>query len=310
MTTGAATVSKPRAFKPPMPEIEGVKVSHQLVDVGGVRLHVAEAGEGPPLVLMHGYPQHWYVWRRFIPELAKRYRVICPDIKGFGWSGAPKGAYDKERLAKEMVKLFDELGVERARFVGHDWGAWLGYMIAMKQPERIERLVALSMLHPFHRFGFRYMLNLWHLWHGQLLGAPGIGRWAARPDSAPGRAIARWLGARTWSEEERRIFLDQFKDERRARATQRLYASVRNRDMPSILMGRYRRMGLKVPTLIITGHRDPAVLPNRIKDVAKYAPQARMEYVEAGHAILEERPAEVFALTADFLDQPAVEAER
>jgi pimeloyl-ACP methyl ester carboxylesterase len=305
MTTEQATSAEHESFDPPLPDVEGAAVSHDLVDIGDVTLHVAQAGSetGAPLVLIHGYPQHWYVWRRFIPPLAGRYRLICPDIKGFGWSNAPDGRYDKETLAKEITRALDQLEVERAAFVGHDWGAWLGYLIAMKTPQRVERLVALSMLHPFHRLGLRYVANLWHLWHGQLLGAPGIGRWAARPDTAGGRAVARWLGAQSWGAEERRIFLDQFLDPARARATQKLYTAVRRRDMPAILTGRYRRMRLEVPTLIITGDKDPAVLPNRIGDVAKYAPNARMEYVDAGHAVLEERPDEVFALTERFLDE-------
>jgi pimeloyl-ACP methyl ester carboxylesterase len=301
MTTGQATKPEDLSFDPALPEVPGVSISHELVDVGGVRLHVAEAGEGDPLVLIHGYPQHWYVWRRFIPRLGDRYRVICPDIKGFGWSDAPAGRYDKETLAGEIAAALDQLDVGRAAFVGHDWGAWLAYLIAMKTPARVERLVSLSMLHPFHKLSPRYLVNLWHLWHGQLLGAPGLGRWAARPDTAGGRAVARWLGADNWSDEERRIFLGQFTDPARARATQRLYTAVRRRDMPAILTGRYRRLRLEVPTLIVTGDKDPAVLPNRREDIAPYALAARLEFVDAGHAVLEERPVEVLALTERFL---------
>jgi pimeloyl-ACP methyl ester carboxylesterase len=302
MTTSEATKAETQEFEPSMPEIEGIEVAHELIDVGEARLHVAQAGDGPPVVLIHGYPQHWYVWRRFIPALADRYRLICPDIKGFGWSDAPPGRYDKETLAEEVARLLDRLGVARAMFVGHDWGAWLGYLIAMKSPARVERLVAMSMFHPFHRLGFRYVANLWHLWHGQLLGAPGLGRRAARPESRAGRAIVRWLGAERWSEQERRVFLGQFANPARAAATHRLYAAVRDRDMPAILTGRYRRLGLSVPTLIVTGNRDPAVLPSRMEDIARYAPKARLAYVDAGHAVLEERPHEVLAMTAAFLE--------
>ncbi len=71
------------------PEIDGV--THRYVDVPGVRLHVAEAGEGPPILLLHGWPQHWWVWRKVIPALAENHRVICPDLRGFGWSEAPAG---------------------------------------------------------------------------------------------------------------------------------------------------------------------------------------------------------------------------
>ena len=64
-------------------------MKHRYVDVPGVRLHVAEAGEGSPILLLHGWPQHWWIWRKVIPALAENYRVICPDLRGFGWSEAP-----------------------------------------------------------------------------------------------------------------------------------------------------------------------------------------------------------------------------
>src|SRR5919112_407695 len=80
----------------PMPHIG--RVSHDFHVVDGVRFHVAEAGEGEPLVLLHGWPQHWWSWRELIGPLAERYRVICPDIRGMGWSDAPRGGYDLRRL--------------------------------------------------------------------------------------------------------------------------------------------------------------------------------------------------------------------
>src|SRR6059058_6686702 len=97
------------------PAVEGVEVTHRYVDIGGLRMHVAEAGEGEPLVMLHGWPQHWYLWRHQIPELSKRYRVICPDLRGFGWSDAPAGRYEKETLAADLIALLDALGLERVR---------------------------------------------------------------------------------------------------------------------------------------------------------------------------------------------------
>jgi hypothetical protein len=76
----------------PMPEVEGVR--HRMVEVGEVELHLAEAGEGPPLLLLHGYPQHWYVWRQLISDLARDNHVMAPDLRGFGWSQAPREGYD------------------------------------------------------------------------------------------------------------------------------------------------------------------------------------------------------------------------
>ena len=89
-----------------MPKIdqgdEGVE--HRWVDVaGGLRVHVAEAGEGPPLLLLHGWPQHWWMWREVIPALARSHRVICADLRGHGWTDAPRSGYAKERLASHVI---------------------------------------------------------------------------------------------------------------------------------------------------------------------------------------------------------------
>jgi pimeloyl-ACP methyl ester carboxylesterase len=275
---------------------------HRFVEVGGTRIHVAETGEGEPLVLIHGYPQHWWVWRRVIPHFARHRRVICPDLRGFGRSDAPpEGPYDKEGLLADVIAVLDELGVEQADVVGHDWGGWIAYLIGMKHPERVRRLVALSIMHPFQRPNLRLLANMWHIWHGQLLGLPGIGLWAARPDTLGGRLVARWLGAGAWTDEERRIFLGQFEDRARRVATQQLYATVRRVDMPRVLRGRYRGMRLELPTLLIVGERDRCLLPNRIEEMSRYAPALRIERVDAAHAVLEEQPEHVLALIDEFL---------
>lgn len=87
-------------------------------------MHVALAGpdDGPPLLLVHGWPQHWWEWRHVIPALAERFRVIAPDLRGFGWSEVPAGGYEKEQLASDMLALLDTLGIERVSWIGHDWG--------------------------------------------------------------------------------------------------------------------------------------------------------------------------------------------
>ena len=126
------------------PHIDGV--THRFVDAGGLRMHVAEAGpeDGEVIVLLHGWPQHWYEWRHQIPELAKHYRVICPDLRGFGWSDAPSSGYEKETLAEDIVNVLDALGLERVKLVGHDWGGWCGFLICLNHPERVERFLNFS----------------------------------------------------------------------------------------------------------------------------------------------------------------------
>jgi pimeloyl-ACP methyl ester carboxylesterase len=91
-----------------LPHVEGVE--HRDVRLPGrVRLHIAEAGEGEPLVLLHGWPQHWYCWRGVVSELGSTYRLVMPDLRGFGWSEAPGGGYDAPTFAADIVALLDSL---------------------------------------------------------------------------------------------------------------------------------------------------------------------------------------------------------
>jgi pimeloyl-ACP methyl ester carboxylesterase len=128
---------------PPLPG-----VTHRTVDVGEVGLHVAEAGEGPPLLLLHGWPQHWWCWRRLIPRLATRYRVLAVDLRGWGWSDAPAGSYAKATFAADVLALLDAEGLDRVRVIGHDWGGYTAFLLALGHPQRVERVVALDIAPP------------------------------------------------------------------------------------------------------------------------------------------------------------------
>src|SRR3712207_6665910 len=116
-----------------IPTVEGV--THRFVDVGDTQLHVAEAGYGPPLLLLHGWPQHWWCWRHLIAPLAEHHRVLVPDLRGWGWSDAPPGAYDKATFAADVLALLDAEGIDRVRIVGHDWGGFTAFLLGLEHPE-------------------------------------------------------------------------------------------------------------------------------------------------------------------------------
>src|SRR5690349_14770248 len=122
---------------PPLPQLAGI--SHRDVHVRGIRLHVAEGGpaDAPPVLLLHGWPQHWWIWRDVIPGLIDDHRVIAPDLRGLGWSDAPRRGYLKQALAEDNLALLDALGIERAALVGHDWGGIVGFLICLTAPERV-----------------------------------------------------------------------------------------------------------------------------------------------------------------------------
>ena len=110
------------------PEVAGVQ-RPRWSQAGGLRMHVVEAGppDGDPVLVLHGWPQHWYQWRHQIPALAEAgYRVIVPDLRGFGQSEAPPKGYDKENMATDVLNLMDTMGLERVKLLAHDWGGWIG----------------------------------------------------------------------------------------------------------------------------------------------------------------------------------------
>jgi len=110
------------------------------VETAGLRQHVVTGGEGPPLLLVHGWPQTWYAWRLVMPGLARDFQVVVPDQRGCGLSGKPVGGYDTATLASDLVALMDALGHQRFALVGHDTGLWIGYALAADHPGRVERL--------------------------------------------------------------------------------------------------------------------------------------------------------------------------
>src|SRR4051794_26920744 len=163
-----------RRVPPPMPELQGV--THSFHEARGVRFHVAEAGEGDPLVLLHGWPQSWWCWHRVMPELAESgYHVFAPDLRGYGWSEATPGGYEKDNFARDLIALLDVLGLERVQLIGHDWGAMTGFIACIEDPERFERYIALSIVHPFRQLKARSVLELRRLWYQAVLAAPVLG---------------------------------------------------------------------------------------------------------------------------------------
>jgi pimeloyl-ACP methyl ester carboxylesterase len=120
-------------------------------EVGDVQLHYVEAGEGPLIVLLHGFPEFWYGWRRQIQPLAAAgFRVVAPDMRGYNLSSRPDdvAAYDADKLAADIRDLIHERGAESAFLVGHDWGGTAAWATAMNHPEVVDRLAILNAAHP------------------------------------------------------------------------------------------------------------------------------------------------------------------
>jgi pimeloyl-ACP methyl ester carboxylesterase len=274
------------------PRLDGVE--HRYVDAAGLRTHVAEAGEGPPLLLLHGWPQHWWCWRYLIPLLAGTHRVMAADLRGHGWTDAPPHGYEKESLASDVLALMDALGLDRVRLIGHDWGGWVGFLLCLRAPERFERYVALNTGHPWPSADTRNLLSLWRFAYQLVIGAPAAGPWLLRTQAD--RVMERVLRGSAvrrdaFTDEDVRIFAERLQDPARAQASSLLYRAFVLREQLPIARGQYRSRRLSVPTRMLFGIRDPVITPHLLEGYEPYADDMSIELVdEAGHFIAEDRP--------------------
>lgn len=267
----------------PFPDVAGVDVEHDVVEARGLRFHVASAGGGDPLVLLHGWPQHWWMWRLVLPDLAARFRCIVPDLRGLGWTDAPPDGYEKRSLAADVVALLDALGLQRVRVMGHDWGAMTAALACVDAPQRVERAVLLDIPPP------------WSM--GSVAGDPRRLLGAAHVPvlaSPAGERLVPFLAERILrmsrlDDAAVREYVDALRPPERRRATVGYYRSFALRDLPSLL--RSPPAEPDVPVRCLGGAGDPVVRWS-----------GDVELVSgAGHFLPEDRPEAVVEGALDFL---------
>ena len=231
---------------PALPDVPGV--THRDVSVRGVRLHVAQAGSGPPLLLLHGWPQHWWSWRHLIGPLAEHYTVIAPDLRGWGWSDAPPGDYAKATFADDILGLLDHEGLERVRIIAPRLG-WLHGLPARARASRADRAhgrarhrAALARAPAPRQLALPVFLS-----YQFLLASPlGVPLMTRRPGLV--RRIIR-LGSgpdMRWSAEELDVYAEVLREPARARASSACYRTFldprgRARRLPGRAARRCRR---------------------------------------------------------------------
>jgi haloacetate dehalogenase len=121
-----------------------IPITHHTLQANGIRQHYLDAGQGAPVVLLHGFPETNFAWRFQIPVLAEKYRVIAPDLRGYGETDKPAGGYDKRTMARDLHELLRALGIEKIALVGHDRGARVATRFAKDYPEMVDRLVVMD----------------------------------------------------------------------------------------------------------------------------------------------------------------------
>ncbi len=277
--------------------------SDKFVDLTDVRLHYVEAGDGPLVVLLHGFPDFWYSWRHQIPALAEAgFRVIAPDMRGYNLSDKPRGTrhYSLDRLATDVVELIAALGEERASVVGHDWGGVVAWAAAAWHPDAVDKLAILNAPHPDdYRRGLAHpkqFLKSWYTAFFQLPGAPAALK--ARDFSALKKALSGTATPRAFTGDDLARYREAWSEPRAIDCGLAYYRAAtrwtfgRNTGLPTV----------RGPVLIIWGERDASLEPLFATPPRELVQDLRVEVLaDATHWVHMDDPEQVNQLLLDFL---------
>lgn len=259
-----------------------MELEHSYIETNGIRLHVVQAGpkSGVPVILLHGFPEFWYGWRKQIPALVEAgCRVIIPDQRGYNLSDKPKGvkAYNIRELVRDVIGLIDALDYDRVNLIGHDWGAGVAWMLAIWHPERLHRLGILNVPHPavIRRFLQRDLEQLrrsWYIFFFQLPWLPEAGMHADDWRGAV-RALRGSGKIHTFTNEDIERYKEAWSQPGAMTAMINWYRAAARYPLPII-----NDMSVKVPTLMMWGMND-AALSHRMA-------RPSMDYCDEGNLIL------------------------
>jgi pimeloyl-ACP methyl ester carboxylesterase len=269
------------------PPIEGAQ--HRYVVAGGLRIHYAEAGEGPPILLLHGWPQHHRMWSGLIGRLRGANRLIAPDLRGFGWTDAPGEGYEPLTFASDQIALLDALGIERVDVIGHDWGGYTAFMLGIAHPDRIGAILACSTPHPWPPLGPEGLDQIWRSWYAFLNASP-LGQPLMRRGFARGRLL-RGNAGHPFDPEDIEAYAAPLSSPSRVHVTQALYRSYVSSFLAAF-KGASAQARLTVPTRLLFGRRDVMISHRLITGGYEgHADRLAVELVpDAGHFLVDEKP--------------------
>jgi pimeloyl-ACP methyl ester carboxylesterase len=295
---------------------EGAEVSHHFAEVDGTRLHYVQRGEGKPILFMHGFPQFWFLWRHQLADLGEDHRVVAPDMRGYNLSDRPQevGAYRMRHLLGDVRGLIEELDLAPLTLVGHDWGGIVSWAFALKYPELLERFVIIDSPPPFtwnrdlrdspkQREAVNYMLEL-------SKPSPEPEEMLAAGDFALLDSMLERIGGSDarLSDSERAAYHEAWSQPRALQGGLNYYRAARMGDqvaaggVPEEYEAKIKAMRLEVPTMVIWGERDPALLVGLTRGLEEWIPDLRLEILPgAGHWVPYERPDEVNRLIREFV---------
>jgi pimeloyl-ACP methyl ester carboxylesterase len=279
------------------PPIDGVRRSH--VEARGVQFHVTEAGpvDGRPVLALHGWPQHHWAYRDLLADPPPGLRIIAPDLPGYGWSGPAPHKWAKEDVASDLLALLDALGLDRVLLVGHDWGAYVGYRMVLRAPERFDGFLAMNMAHPW--ITRRSVLpRLWRFAYQIPVATFGV---SVHQRTKFVEKVIFGIGSNL-DPETTRVFADRFRDPVCARTARDTYRTFVTREIPQNAKNPETRRAT-VPIRALFGLGDAAVHPSWVAAETANADDYTLETVDASHFVIDERPdlvrAKLIALAAE-----------
>ena len=289
---------------PQLPDGFADTFTSRYAEAGDVRLHAVIGGEGPPLLLLHGWPQTWYAWRMLMPALAEDFEVIAVDQRGIGLSDKPRDGYDIGSLASDLVALMDTLGHEKFAVYGTDTGMPIAHALAADHPERVERLIVSEAFLPGIASALPLFVppalnaRLWHLMFNQLPGEVNEALVTGREDVFFGAEFAASAGTSKLPDETVKYYVDTLAaDPEALRGSFEFYRAIST----SAAQNEERKnRRLTMPVLAIGGEESGGEnAANAMKLVADDV-QA-LVLPGSGHWVAEQAPDELLAALTEFL---------
>jgi pimeloyl-ACP methyl ester carboxylesterase len=283
-----------------------VNYEENYIETNGVRLHVIEAGPkiGPPVILLHGFPEFWYGWNDQIPALVEAgYRVIVLDQRGYNLSDKPKGAsaYRVNELVNDIVGLIDVLEYEKVNLVGHDWGAVVAWNLAILKPERLHRLSIMNVPHPevMSRFLSRDPEQIRRSWYAFFFQLPWLPEAGLRSNDWRGmlRALRGSGKIHTFTNEDIVEYKKAWSQPGALTSMINWYRAV-FRHRPAMPQG----ARVRVPTLMMWGMKDVALSHRMARPSIDYCDDGKLVFFEdATHWVQHDAADEVNKLLIEFL---------
>ena len=280
---------------------------HGFAHINGVRLHYVTQGEGKLLVLLHGFPEFWYSWRQQIPQLAKHFKVVAPDLRGYNESEKPVGVanYRIDTLTADVMGLIRAFGEEKAIIVGHDWGGGIAWAFAADYPQATEKLIVMNCPHPTPfqkhlRTNRRQLRRSWYMFFFQIPWLPELGlRLTAKrfmEQAFRGMAIRK----EAFPDEELRYYVEAIRKPGAARAAINYYRAAFRE---SVRKGERQFAKITCPTLLIWGEEDIALGKELTYDMEQYfTDRFEIKYIpQCSHWVQQEQPELVNQYMVEFL---------